>query len=263
MSAEEKRGRDRRDDELERQIARYMKIGLPAVVVTGAIVAGVLVDVSTAILVLAAGALLGVIATFWASLRTLLGETPLSGADAYAIGAPPRAEEEQKRAVIRALKDLEFEHDVGKISDEDYQTLVTKYRAEAKRLLRLLDEDAAPRRERAEALVMRRLRREGLLDDEPVKEDADEDATDGAPDAEPEAEAKEPVEAPKKKTKKKGKKARKAAATPADAQGRACPACATVNDVDAVFCKKCGARVAEAVEAEPEAQAKADEEAGA
>jgi len=262
MSSEEKRGRDKRDDEIERQVARYMKIGLPTVVAVGAIVAGVLVDVSTAILVLASGALLGVIATFWASLRTLLGETPLSGADAYAIGAPPRAEEEQKRAVIRALKDLEFEHEVGKISDEDYQALVTKYRAEAKRLLRLLDEDAAPRRERAEVLVMRRLRREGLLDDEPAKRDANDDATDGDSESEPAAEAKEPVEAPKKKT-KKGKKARKAAATPAEAQGRACPACATVNDVDAVFCKKCGARVAEAVEAEPEAQAKADEEAGA
>jgi hypothetical protein len=254
MSAEEKRDRDRRDDELERQVTRYVKIGLPVLVAGGAIVAGVLVDVPTAILVLASGALLGVITTFWASLRTLLGETPLSGADAYAIGAPPRAEEEQKRAVIRALKDLEFEHAVGKISDEDYRTLVTKYRAEAKRLLRFLDEDAAPRRERAEVLVMRRLRREGLLDDEPAKDDVS--------DSEPDAEAKERVEAPKERT-KKGKKARNADATPADAQGRACPACATVNDVDAVFCKKCGARVAEVVEAEPAAQAEADEEAGA
>jgi hypothetical protein len=262
MSAEEKRGRDRRDDELEQQITRYAKIGLPVLVVVGALFAGILVDVSTAILVLASGALLGVIATFWASLRTLLGETPLSGADAYAIGAPPRAEEEQKRAVIRALKDLEFEHDVGKISDEDYHALVTKYRAEAKRLLRALDEDAAPRRERAEALVMRRLRQEGLLEDETAEDD---DAKDEAPASEPDVEAppaKARAEAPRKK---KGKKAKKDAPSPAGAEGRACASCSTVNDVDAVFCKKCGARVAElaADEAEPEAQAKADEEAGA
>lgn len=262
MSGEEKRGRDRREEELEQQVTRIAKIGLPVVVVLGALAAGILVDVSTAILVLASGALLGVIATFWASLRTLLGETPLSGADAYAIGAPPRAEEEQKRAVIRALKDLEFEHDVGKISDEDYRALVVKYRAEAKRLLRLLDEDAAPRRERAEELVLRRLRQEGLLEDESAKDD---DVKDEAPPSEPAAPAPVRAEAPRKK-KKGSKKARKeAAAAPEAKEGRACEACATVNDVDAVFCKKCGARVGEpeAAEAEPEAQTKADEEAGA
>lgn len=149
--------------ELDQQLTQYLKLGIPAATLICAVVAGVLQGAAAVILVLAAGALVTVIAVFWASIRTLVGETPLSGADAYAIGAP-RAEEEQKRAVLRALKDLEFEHSVGKISEEDYQALVAKYRAEAKRLLRMLDEDALPGRQKVEALVNDRLLREGLAD---------------------------------------------------------------------------------------------------
>ena len=212
--------------ELDRQISRYLQIGLPAATLICAVVAGVLQGPAAVVLVLAAGALVSVIAIFWASVRTLVGETALSGADAYAIGAP-RAEEEQKRAVLRALKDLEFERSVGKISEEDYQALVTKYRMEAKRLLRLLEEETQPAREKVEALVTARLVREGLAE------------------APPEAEVK-PREA--KQGKKKKGKTPKAAPAPKDQPQPAadarpeCAACGTRNDVDAVFCKKCGAR---------------------
>jgi hypothetical protein len=285
MSAGEKQAASARSDELEKQIMRLAKVGLPALIVLLALVAGVVIDVATAILILAAGALLGVIAMLWASLRTLLGETPLSGADAYAIGAPPRAEEEQKRAVIRALKDLEFEHAVGKISDEDYQVLVTKYRAEAKRLLQLLDVDAAPRRGRVEAIVLRRLQREGLLESAPAEVEADGDAEargeeGAAPDGgaaekpvvQPEASASAKASAGAEKDAKRrdrpaGAAARKKKkAKPADAAPpatRACNACSASNDVDAVFCKKCGARLAAAAPAETGTQAAIDDEAGA
>ncbi|WP_437905257.1 zinc ribbon domain-containing protein [Sorangium sp. So ce327] len=195
------------DSPLERQIVHYARFGAPLAALVGAGVAGLVAGPPAAILVLAGGALVAVIAIFWASLRVLIGETPLSGADAYAIGAP-RAEEEQKQAVLRALKDLEFERSVGKISDEDYAELVAKYRAEAKRLLRLLDADAQPRREQVAALVERHLRRAGLQDD-------------GAP--------REPDEAA-------------ATAEPAATQGVACGECGTLNDEDAVFCKKCGTK---------------------
>jgi len=162
--AETKEGGDPRapapadDDgrELDQRIGMYLTLGLPAATVICAVAGGVLQGAAAVVLVLCAGALVSVIALFWASIRTLVGETPLSGADAYALGAP-RAEEEQKRAVLRALKDLEFERSVGKISDEDYQALVAKYRADAKRLLRTLDEDAEPRRQRAADLVAERL----------------------------------------------------------------------------------------------------------
>jgi hypothetical protein len=115
-----------------------------------------------ALLLLAAGALALTVWLFWSSLRALLGETPLGAADAYAL-AVPRAEEEQKRAVLRAIKDLEFERSVGKINEEDFLALTSKYRAEAKRLLQLLDEQTAESRARAQSRIEERLAQEGLL----------------------------------------------------------------------------------------------------
>src|SRR4051812_3965241 len=83
--------------ELEQKLVGYAKLGVPVATLLGAFVAGMRLGPPGAVLVLAAGMLLAVIAAFWSSVRTMLGETPLSGADAYALGAP-RAEEEQKRA---------------------------------------------------------------------------------------------------------------------------------------------------------------------
>jgi hypothetical protein len=223
---------------LETKLAEYARPALPVLTVGIALTAGFVQGPASAILVLAGGALVGVIAIFWASVRTLLGETPLSGADAYAIAAP-RSEEEQKRAVLRALKDLEFERSVGKISEEDYRELVARYRGEAKRLLRLIDEEAGPRRERAAALVAKRLRSAGLSGPDTAYRDP-APAADGA--------AVNPAAAMSKPAKgKKNKKAREPAASaePAvSAAPRDCAACGTTNDPDAVFCKKCGARQA-------------------
>ena len=223
--------------ELDQEIGSYLRLGLPLATIVCAIVGGVLQGAAAVVLVLAAGALVSVIAIFWASIRTLVGETPLSGADAYALGAP-HAEEEQKRAVLRGLKDLEFEHSVGKISEEDYQALVARYRAEAKRLLRIIDDHAAPGRQKVEDLVAARLFREGLTDVPP------EPYRGGKPD----------VKAAKKKKLKpaKGEEAKPVgdAASPPTAEPEkaetetrlACASCGTRNDPDAVFCKKCGAR---------------------
>lgn len=239
----------KRASSFEQSLVENAKVIVPAAIIVGAGIAARIQGAAAAILVLAGGALLGVIVVFWSSLRTLLGETPLTGADAYAIGAPP-AEEERKRAVLRALKDLEFERSVGKISEEDYELLVTKYREEGKRLLRAIDEGAGPERERAAAFVAERLRDEGLLEgdegDAPVVE-RDEDEEEAAPKPKPKA---------RKKKKKKG--APKAEAAPAprddadDDAGPTCASCGTVNDEDALFCKKCGARQKKPTEAAPD-----------
>ncbi|WP_438025323.1 hypothetical protein [Sorangium sp. So ce233] len=243
------------DSPLERQIVHYARFGVPLAALVGAGVAGLVAGPPAAILVLAGGALVAVIAIFWASLRVLLGETPLSGADAYAIGAP-RTEEEQKQAVLRALKDLEFERSVGKISEEDYAELVAKYRAEAKRLLRLLDADAQPRREHVAALVARHLRRAGLQDDggAPEAPEQDEDAAASEADG-----AAEPTPAKRKRVKARRPEQQERDQEPASDAERddavapddrgatrttVCAVCATLNDEDAVFCKKCGTRCA-------------------
>jgi len=267
------------DDELDRKIAEYVRIGLPIGIGVLVILAGVFVDAPTAILVAAAGALIAVIAVFWSSLRTLLGETPLSGADAYVFSAPPRVEEEQKRAVLRALKDIEFERNVGKISEEDYAQLATKYRGEAKRLLQAIDEKSKAGRERAETLVLKKLRQAGLLeasaneardedDDEAAETNAEETAdkpnTVEGPSEESAVAAVAMIVATKRPAKKKKKKAKeKPAFEPLDeaAETNACSKCGTANDRDTVFCKKCGTRVGKPEETADEPREASSEEA--
>lgn len=199
----ESRDADREDARaFDQKIASYLEVGVPLCTLSCAVAAGLVGGAPAVVLVLAGGALLTVIAVFWTSVRTLVGEVPLSGADAYALGAP-RAEEEKKRAVLRALKDLEFERSVGKISDEDYAELVAGYRAEAKRLLRALDDEARPGTALAEEMLEERLVAEGLVE-------------------------------PKATTEPNAK---------AEPRARACAACGTHNDEDARFCKRCGEKV--------------------
>ncbi|MFO0585917.1 MAG: zinc ribbon domain-containing protein [Polyangiaceae bacterium] len=292
VAEEPARPRPEEDNGFEAKALAFLMRHLWAVValiVPVALVVGVMQGAQAVILVLIAAALIAVIALFWSSLRTVLGETPLSGADAYALAAP-RAEEEQKQAVLRALKDLEFERSVGKISDEDYAVLVTKYRAEAKRLLRVIEEEARPRRERVEWLVQKRLAAAGLATD-PVAE------REPVPATKPAAEDKKAGDDKKNKKKSKAKDAEKPANKPiaeveitpldeAAAEPKAdvtlksqppvvktqespayvpptktCSECGAKNDPDANFCKKCGSKAFEAAAEKAALESKGDEEA--
>jgi hypothetical protein len=192
-------------------LARRGASALPWIVLLAATVGGLWHGPAFVVLALAAGALIAAIALLWTSLRAAFGETQLTVEDAFALGAPS-AEEEQKRAVLRAIKDLEFERGVGKLADEDYQELMARYRAEAKRLLRNIDEKASPERKRVEGLVADHLLAAGI-------DRTDEE--DGEGDVEQDSEAGE----------------------------TACGSCDTRNDADAVFCKKCGAKFGEEAEA--------------
>ncbi len=93
-----------------------------------------------------------VIALLWASLSHLGGDSAMTFEDALGLAAPTAAEE-QKRAVLRALKDLEYELSVGKISAEDFKSVSEHYRSEAKRLIQMADQSLSLGRERAERLL--------------------------------------------------------------------------------------------------------------
>ena len=74
------------------------------------------------------GALLAVAAVFFVA-RPFLGREP----DAVPSEPPPERlalEEERDRALV-ALKELEFDHRTGKISDDDYRSLVGDLRRDA------------------------------------------------------------------------------------------------------------------------------------
>jgi hypothetical protein len=177
------------------------------------------------VLTLAAGALLLVIALLWGSVQALAGESELSFEEAFSLGTRS-AEEEQKRAVLRALKDLEYERSVGKISDEDFREYSARYRSEAKRLIRSMDESLAEARKQVERELGRRV--EKLAQ----KPEEDEDLPQASPSANDVVEAKSnPEHAPA------------APEEPAKVT-RTCSACQTPNELDARFCKGCGAAMA-------------------
>jgi hypothetical protein len=155
-----KRGKRPARADLEKW-SRWLVPGAAALLLLLTLVIGWIFGPAFGVLILAVGAMLAAVTSLWNSLRALFGETPLSREDAYAIGAPS-TEEEQKRAVVRAIKDLEFERSVGKISEADYRELVGRYRNEAKRLLRQIDAAARPEREGVERLVASHLRAQGI-----------------------------------------------------------------------------------------------------
>jgi hypothetical protein len=198
-------------DEAERFLGRIVAMGLPIVCVVAAIAVGFVASVGSALLVLASGALLGTIALLWASVRTLSGDAPLP-ADLEAIAAQHRdvdALAEQKRRVLRALKDLEAERALGKIDEADYEAIAMKYRDEAKALMREMDRNAAPALAEAERIAREYLAAQGLGP-----------AGAGSP----------------------------APAAVGPRSRLVCPNCATSNEPDAAFCKKCGTSMAKTAE---------------
>ena len=210
-------------DDAERALARTASWVLPMATVAAAILVGTLLGIGPAFLVMASGALVGVILLLWASLRTLGGEAPLAEGLVAAAATNSTVSDvaERKRRVLRALKDLEHEHSVGKIDDDDYAQINARYRKEAKDILKEMDVEIEPLRAKAEAMARAHLAKRGLA----------EGAGDGVAAKAEEA----PTERPSRK----------------EVDTRiACPKCRTSNDADAAFCKKCGGPLAKP-DAEP------------
>ena len=215
-------------------LARGSLLIAPVTVVV-ALGVGVMVGLGPGILVLAFGMLIGVVLLFWSSIGRLTGESPLTVGEALGLAAPS-PDEERKRSILRALKDLEYERSVGKISEEDFAELSSRYRSEAKDLLKAMEAGEAPQHEQAEARLRERLTREGLSLDRPPPgaarpAAADTAAPGGADDGHP------PTTRPSAKP------------SGATAARPVCPSCSTPNDTDASFCKRCGAPLGSPTEA--------------
>jgi hypothetical protein len=172
-------------------------IGIYAGVQSHAVVSSVFLGISAFALVQVVGLLLQ-------SARALVTEPP--PVETAQVSSRRKKElEREKAALLKALKELEFDHEMGKVSDVDFREIGGQYRARAMRVLRQLDEQGADYKSLVEKELRARLG---------VKEKA--------PDAVEVAAARE-----------------KAAPEP-----ETCDACGTRNDADAVFCKKCGKKVA-------------------
>ena len=202
-------------DALEHKLGRLVRLGTPMGTFAVAVVLLVMFGPGPAILVLAGGVLLAAVLALWSSLRSLTGDAPLDPRfDDAVVAAQTSVAESRKRAILRALKDLEHERAIGKIDAVDYAAVSGQLRDRAKLLIRELDDEIAPMRARAEQLAAAHLKKKGF-----------------AP-ADVHGAAVEVVAIVPSVT----ERAKKSPAV--------CVKCAAANDDDAAFCKKCGSPLA-------------------
>jgi molybdenum-dependent DNA-binding transcriptional regulator ModE len=104
---------------------------------------GVAIDGPTLALALACVALIWSLRALWRVVEALARPA----VDTLIVEAETRGESsslaelrEDKRRLLRAIKELEFDHDMGKLSDEDFREIGDRYRLRAIEVLRLLDE---------------------------------------------------------------------------------------------------------------------------
>jgi hypothetical protein len=105
---------------------------------------GVGIDAPTLALATACIVLIWSLRSLWrvveALSRPALETLIVEGVDS-SPGASSRAElREDKRRLLRAIKELEFDHAMGKLSDEDFREIGDRYRLRAIEVLRSLDE---------------------------------------------------------------------------------------------------------------------------
>jgi hypothetical protein len=128
--------------------------------------------------------------------------------------------EREKNLLLRSIKELEFDHAMGKVGESDFHEMSSRLRSRAVRLLKELDSTSSGYRDLIERELAKRL----------VKA--------GAP-------AETSVEPGSVGPGSVGPGFSRATDQPAPTQSAAgaCPSCATVNDEDARFCKTCGTKL--------------------
>ena len=229
----------------------YRGAGALAVVLLATGAAAAWHGAGLALLVLAGAGLLTAIGALWVSVRAIFGEVPMDVEDAYALAAPGGADD-QKRALLRALEDLEYERRVGKISEQDFGELGARYRAEAKRLLGVEGSASGEVRREVERVVRDHLESLGLAEErsseseelsaeseQPAAETATADGSEPteSPRTEPRATAADAAPAPDRAEREASRSAG------SGARRKRCGACGAKNEPDAQFCKKCGLRL--------------------
>ena len=80
----------------------------------------------------------------WRAAWMAANDDPAVGDDFWKLGGDgqtiERAElEHEKRALLKAIKEIEFDHQLGKMSDEDAQELIRVYRTRAIEIIKALD----------------------------------------------------------------------------------------------------------------------------
>ncbi len=114
------------------------------------VISGARLEASSVMLVVAA---VSVALVAWTVLRSMLALVRTQGAEEVQLASGRRRKEleREKQGLLKALKELEFDHEMGKISDPDHQAIAAGYRARALRVMRQLDEGGSDYRKLIEA----------------------------------------------------------------------------------------------------------------
>lgn len=108
-------------------------------------------------LIVAAGAMVAALMSMWVSLSLALSDQALSDVRARLTSDARNALMNEKDALLQELGDISFEHDAGKLSEQDFIEINEKLRAQARHVLHELDEGTEAFRDDAEALIAARL----------------------------------------------------------------------------------------------------------
>ncbi len=175
-------------------------------------------------------ALSGAVSALWATgvllVEAARGLTAVSTDDERlesqaAVGRRRRELQREYHLLKRALKELELDRSMGKLSDDDYAEIRGRYRERAVRILRQLDQGQSYEQQIERDLAARR--------EATGKKPASKAASQLVDQATESADAKptEPTSRP-------------ASNQVPTVIATACPECGTRNDIDARFCKHCG-----------------------
>lgn len=191
--------------------------------------AGARLDVATGGLVMGAAALVFSLATLFKMVQVLSRPRAALGLSSRGLGGASRSQlREEKRRLLRAIKELKFDFEMGKLSEPDFSDVKQTYELRAIEVMRALDDV-----KRVHPSVYALLEDRGLIDvlpEDAVKEEASEQAP-----------AKEGDASDAEKKSSDG-------AEPDDAKDNppasvSCAACSGDNDPDAKFCKHCGKEI--------------------
>lgn len=107
---------------------------------------------ANALLALAAFALLAGLYALWQSLAVALSAKDVG---AFETEDDPKRREllDERRALLETLRDLQHDLETGKLSKSDFETIEARTRTRAKEVLKELDEQLEPYRDRAEAMI--------------------------------------------------------------------------------------------------------------
>ena len=219
--------------------------------------AGARLDSATVGLVVAAGMLVFSLATLFRMVQALARPGRTLAPKARELAGADRSQlREEKRRLLRAINELKFDFEMGKLSETDFNDVKQTYELRAVEVMRRLDGTTKVHPE-----VFALLEDRGLADvlpaeakkdepeakkDEPEAKKDEPEAKKGEPEAkkdEPEADASDASEADDDAGAGDEDSASEQPSPDEVATTVTCPACDGENDRDAKFCKHCGKEI--------------------